>query len=165
MRRIAIAIALLGVLGFGAAGCQKGGPAGLSQADEAAIREGSEAFVKGANAKAWSDLAAIYAEGAALLPPNQEAVNGRAAIQAWFEAFPPFTDFRTQLLEVYGRGDLAYVRGTYSMKLTLPGRSAQVENRGKYIEIWRKQADGAWKLVRDIFNSDLPAATAPTGSR
>jgi ketosteroid isomerase-like protein len=30
---------------------------------------------------------------------------------------------------------------------------------GKYIEIWRKQSDGTWKLVRDIFNSDLPLPT------
>ncbi len=135
MRRIAIALALLGVLGFQEAGCRQKNPGGLSEADEAAIRQGSEVFVKAANAKAWTDLAAIYSEGAALLPPNQEAVNGRAAIQAWFEAFPSFTDFRTQLLEVYGRGDLAYVRGTYSMKLALPGRFAPVEDRGKYIEI------------------------------
>jgi len=30
--------------------------------------------------------------------------------------------------------------------------------RGKYLTIWHKQADGTWKVVRDMFNSDLPLA-------
>ena len=32
-----------------------------------------------------------------------------------------------------------------------------VTDRGKYVEAWKKQADGAWKVVEDIYNSDLPA--------
>jgi ketosteroid isomerase-like protein len=31
-----------------------------------------------------------------------------------------------------------------------------VEDRGKYLEIWKRQADGSWKVALDIFNSDLP---------
>ena len=35
------------------------------------------------------------------------------------------------------------------------------EDHGKYVEVWNKQADGKWKAVADIFNSDLPVATPP----
>ena len=31
-------------------------------------------------------------------------------------------------------------------------------DRGKYLEVWKKQADGKWKVVADMFNSDLPLA-------
>ena len=31
-----------------------------------------------------------------------------------------------------------------------------IEDKGKYIEIWRKQKDGKWKCIADIFNSDIP---------
>jgi ketosteroid isomerase-like protein len=41
------------------------------------------------------------------------------------------------------------------MTLT-PVGAAPIENRGKYIEIWRKQADGSWKILRDVYSSDLP---------
>ena len=53
------------------------------------------------------------------------------------------------------------MRGAYTMTLAVPGAPAPVQDRGKYIEIWRKQADGPWKLARDIFNSDLPPAAPP----
>jgi ketosteroid isomerase-like protein len=62
--------------------------------------------------------------------------------------------------ELEGRGDVAYARGSYSMKIAVPGAPAPVDEKGKYVEIWRRQADGSWKLARDIFNSDLPLPTA-----
>jgi ketosteroid isomerase-like protein len=37
-----------------------------------------------------------------------------------------------------------------------------IAERGKYVEIWREQADGGWKCIVDIFNSDLPEAPPPT---
>ncbi len=139
-------------------GCQ--GPAGLPESDRTAIRQGLENYVKVANANDWKGLAAFYADDATRLPPNQAAVQGRAAIQASLEAFPPFSNFQVQVLEIEGRGDLAYARGTYSLTVT-PAGAAPIEDRGKYIEIWRKQADGAWKILRLITNSDLPLPAPP----
>jgi ketosteroid isomerase-like protein len=34
-------------------------------------------------------------------------------------------------------------------------------DRGKYLAVWKKQADGSWKCVADMFNTDLPPASAP----
>jgi ketosteroid isomerase-like protein len=134
-------------------GCQA--PAGLSEADRTAVRQGCESFANLLNAKDFKGAAALYAEDAIVLPPNQAAVEGRAAIQAFLEAFPPFSNFQLKSLEIEGRGDLAYERGTNSMTVT-PAGAAPIEDRGKYVAIWRKQADGSWKCVRDIWNSDLP---------
>ena len=39
-----------------------------------------------------------------------------------------------------------------------------VNDRGKFVEVWKKQADGKWKVEADIFNSDLPVA-APSAER
>ena len=56
--------------------------------------------------------------------------------------------------EIEGRGDLAYVRGTYTMTLHPDGAPEPVEDAGKYLEIRRKQSDGSWLYVADMFNSD-----------
>lgn len=136
------------------AACQTPGPAGLSKADKAAIEASSRTFVEKANAGDWEALAALYTENAVVLPPNQSAVQGRANLQAWFEAFPPLTDFSLENVEIDGCGDLAFVRGNYKMTLTPEGASPIIDS-GKFIEIRRKQADGSWPLARDIFNSDI----------
>jgi ketosteroid isomerase-like protein len=39
-------------------------------------------------------------------------------------------------------------------------KGKSVPDRGKLIEVFRKQADGSWKTVADMFNSDLPAPAA-----
>jgi ketosteroid isomerase-like protein len=134
-------------------GCQ--GPAGLSEADRTAIRQAGENYVKLANARDIKGGLALYAEDAIVLPPNQAAVQGKAAIQAWMEAPPPLSNFQTKSLEIEGRGDLAYDRGTYSLTVT-PVGAAPIDVHGKFLTILRKQADGSWKILRDIWNSDLP---------
>jgi ketosteroid isomerase-like protein len=53
---------------------------------------------------------------------------------------------------------LAYVYGKYSWVLMIPGQP-QAPDSGKYIEVWRKQANGNWKIIRDVFNSDVPLPT------
>lgn len=137
-------------------GCQAPqGPAGLSEADRTAIRQAGENYGRLVNAKDSKGAVALFADDATVLPPNQAAVQGRAAIQAWMEASPPLSNFQSQLLEIEGRGDLAYDRGTYSLTVT-PVGAAPIEVRGKYLSILRKQADGSWKFQRDIWNSDLP---------
>ena len=133
-------------------GCQR---AGISEGDRTAIRQADESDMKLMNAKDWKGDLALYEEDAIELPPNQAAVQGKAAIQAWDEAFPPFSNFEEQSLEIEGRGDLAYDRGTYSMTVT-PAGAAPIEDHGKYLNIWRKQAGGLWKISRVMFNSDLP---------
>lgn len=159
-RRPLSAIALLATIGLLDMACQTASPApaALPDADQAAIRQSVTPFVKAVSDRDFAAFAAWYAEDAILLPPEGPLVQGRAAIQAWAAAFPPFTDFTLQQVEVDGRADLAYVRGTYAMTIAVPGAPAPVQDRGKYIEIWRKQADGTWKIARDMFNSDLPAA-------
>ena len=54
-------------------------------------------------------------------------------------------------------GDLAYVSGTYEETMTDASRKPG-KDRGKYLAIFKKQADGTWKCIRDIWNSDLPAS-------
>jgi len=152
---------LLGTLA--AAGCQMSSASsgGLTDADRAALRQNDENFAKAANAKDFASASSNYLDDGALLPPNEAAVQGRESIRKWFTAFPPVSNFRVDVVEIDGHGDVAYTRGNYSLTISPPG-AAPVSDKGKYVEIWRKQADGSWKIKADMFNSDNPAMPAPS---
>ncbi len=130
-------------------------PAGLSAEDLAAHEATTQAWVDAVLAADWDALGATYTEDAVLMPPNSEPVEGRAAIQAFLAAWPPITNAELHPIELDGEGDLAYIRGAYTLTLA-PEGADPIDDSGKYIEIRRKQADGSWLLSRDIFNSDLP---------
>jgi ketosteroid isomerase-like protein len=67
-------------------------------------------------------------------------------------------------VEVAKAGDLAYVSGAYEETMT-DGSGKSVKDHGKYVEIFKKQADGTWKVVADIWNSDLPASAPAAPER
>ena len=105
--------------------------------------------------------AAQYTENATLMPPNHAPVKGRAAIRTFIKEFPPLRRFTASPIEIEGRADLAYVRGTYQVTY-----ETGATDFGKFLEIRRHQADGRWLISLDIFNSDVPApATASGGKR
>lgn len=128
----------------------------LTDEDIAAIRASTESFVQAWESRDFDTLMALYTEDAILMPPNASLVQGRAARQAFIENFPPVKEISLTIEEIDGRGDLAYVRGTYSMTIEMQGAPEPIQDIGKYIEIRVKQPDGSWLISRDIFNSDLP---------
>ncbi|MFQ5789451.1 MAG: YybH family protein [Acidobacteriota bacterium] len=49
--------------------------------------------------------------------------------------------------EVASSGDLGYTVGTYQMKMEGPDGPVTID--GHYVTIWKKQADGSWKVAVD----------------
>lgn len=102
-------------------------------------------------------LASFYADGARIFPPGSDAVSGREAIEAFFEGFVAMkTQLSFQLLAVHESPDLCAAIGAFEMELHPPGGGTQ-HNLGKYVEVWKRQPDGCWRIVEDIFNSTLPS--------
>jgi uncharacterized protein (TIGR02246 family) len=138
------------------AACNRTATAGFAPSDEQAVRDAHERGAVAIAANDWPGFAALFAENGAILAPNEPAVEGRDAIQAWGASLPPITAFSAQVLAVEGSGDLAYIRGTMSITLAPPGGAPPIEDRGKFITVWRKQPDGSWKTLYDIWNTDIP---------
>lgn len=114
-------------------GCQGGGPTtGLSEADRAAVqRVVVDDAVAALAARDFTAFANTYAEDAAYLPPNGPGLKGRDAMMNFLNSFPPYSDFKAGATTIDGSGNVAYVQGTYSMMITLPGASAPVNEEGK----------------------------------
>jgi ketosteroid isomerase-like protein len=130
---------------------------------EQAIRDLDVQWAKTVEAKDLDKSVSYYSDDAIVLPPNAAIATTKDAIRnIWKDLLAtPGLVFRwkTTKVEVSKSGDMAYASGTY--ELTMNDASGKpVNERGKYVEIWKKQADGKWKCGVDIWNSDLPASPA-----
>ena len=131
-------------------------------ANEKAVRDADEQWSKVAGAKDLDKTVAFYTDDAVVLPPNQAAVTTKDGIRNLWKGFlDSLTDisWKTTRVEMAKSGDMGYLIGTYEM--TLKDGS---KDKGKYCEVWRKQADGKWKVSADMFSSDLPAPGAPAAT-
>lgn len=131
---------------------------GFTDADRAEIAAVTEQAIEIANtSQDWTRYTEVYyAPDAIVMPPNEEVIRGREAMAEWLATFPPMSTFEATQVQVDGAGDIAYVYGTYFMAIAMTEGEEPVPDEGKYLEIWRRQADGGWKIIMDIFNSDMP---------
>ena len=140
-------------------GCQPRTADDLSTTAVQAIRTADIAWEKDFAARDTTATVAFVESTGSMLAPNAPIATGPAAIRTLFEgfyAFPGMT-LHWEATEVGAAksGDLGYSRGTYELSFTGP-KAVRVTDHGKYATVWRKQADGTWKVVLDMFNSDLP---------
>ena len=114
-------------------------------------------------AYARRDMAAaagFYTEDALIMPPDREAARGRPAIEQLFRALweqRGITALAIHSQEVVTAGDLAFDVGALT-ELRSDSREGQAsETAFKYLVVWRRQADGMWRIAVDIFNRNTPA--------
>jgi uncharacterized protein (TIGR02246 family) len=129
-------------------------------ADVQAIRDTEAAWVKDAATRNVDKFAAHYSDDAELLLPNRPKIVGKDAIRAAFE--PIVTDpnfaliFQSTKVDTARSGELGYSEGTYTLTATNPVTNQAATEKGKYVCVFRREADGSWKAVADTINADAP---------
>ena len=103
-------------------------------------------------------LAALYTDDAIILPPNSDMIQGRQGIEEFWGMVIQMgvTDAILTTVDVMGSDDLVYEIGQYTLTIQPEGQEP-VEDMGKYVVVWKLQADGSWKLHVDIWNTSIPA--------
>lgn len=119
-------------------------------------------FLSAMKAKDATPVMGVYAENAVSYSPNLPPIVGKAAIaennKQWFASIEPdsIAAGRDGLLS---SGDLAVETGWFYFKGKMFGQAAA--DSGRYINVWQRQADGSWKIVRDMANSSAPMPGMP----
>jgi len=112
-------------------------------------------LVSAGDADNWINL---WDDNGVQMPPGAPARVGKATIvqgrRAASDAYE-YRDFVIKNEEVELLGDFGFARGTYSALLLPKAGGEDIPIDGKYLTIFKKQADGTWKIYRDAFNSNV----------
>lgn len=122
------------------------------------IAQSAQAFSRALERGDAEAMAAQYVDDAVLVPPGGRMVAGRDSIRAFWTPRNP--DFRTlahslttDRLEVVG--EVAVEVGTWRQEGQLRDEDPR-ESAGRYLVVWRRQPDGAWKMQFDSWTAPFP---------
>ncbi len=114
----------------------------LSAQDVAAIKATLATWKQASLAGDWPSFFGQFTEDAVWMGPKGPAVDGLAAIRkgTWVRAL----EEELVPVQVDGRGDLAFARGTVSLLLDEKGG---VKREGNFLTLLRKQPGGSWRMA------------------
>jgi ketosteroid isomerase-like protein len=156
MRTVIVSIAAVAAV---LAACAPQTPTVDIAAETEALRETAASYNEAVESMDGARVAVFYADDAQAMPPNGPTLSGPAEFQAFVEEFSAGGDISLSLdpveAVVGAGGDLGYTVGMVRITAAGPdGEPVTVEERD--VHVWRKEADGSWKLVVDIWNSPTP---------
>ena len=120
------------------------------------LLEVDAAFSRATTQQGLEGFLSYFSEEAAILSSDAGTITGKPDIRSHYSrAFstPGFKITWTPAeAHLDGVGELGYTYGTF--QITTRDESGRPSSRsGQYCTIWRKQADGAWKIILDIGNA------------
>ena len=132
---------------------QNGATAADTRSAAAAVKVVEANLQAAFKAKDAAKVASFYAADADIVPPFQLPRPGVEQEKATIADFsdPAFDlEFVNVRTEVSPAGDMAYTRGTYTVAYTNPGNQQVASQSGNYLTVFRKTAEGGWKIVQDM---------------
>ena len=125
----------------------------------AAILHADSAWSKASEAKSAEGWLSYYSDDAIMMPPNEKVCIDKASretsVKNMFAVPGMSLAFQTTKAEASHSGDLGYAVGVYQWS-SKDEKGNDYHETGKYSETWKKQSDGSWKCVADIWNADPP---------
>jgi ketosteroid isomerase-like protein len=157
-RQVPVALAFAAFLSLlSLTGCTRTAPSTRAD-EEKALRDLDAQWSKTAGSKDLDATVAFYSDDAVVMPGDAPAANTKQAIrQLWAPMLAPdaLVSWQVNQAEVARSGDIGYVRGVYQFVTKDEAGKATIE-QGKFLELWKKQADGKWKCAVDSFSADAP---------
>ncbi len=129
-------------------------------AEAAAISKADSEWDQASAAKSAERWLSYYTDDAIMMPPGENVCKDKASREASIKnmfAIPGMSlRFQDTKVEVSRMGDLGYAAGVYQWT-SKDAKGKDYHETGKYCETWKKQSDGNWKCIVDIWNADAPS--------
>lgn len=125
----------------------------LAATDLAALRAAEQALAESFEADDPASWVDFYADDASFVAPGSPAVEGRDALLELARQMTPLSSARIVAQSTDGDGDLAAVLGHASW-VAGPKGSTGPTTRVRFLIVWRREADGRWRILRELLNAD-----------
>lgn len=114
--------------------------------------ESHRAWIRAVNDTDLDGYADLVCEDVMWLPPGGDPVEGRAAFRRWlapfFEAYD--YDFTIDDAAISVTGGYAVEKGRFRSVMTPRSGGGATEHGGRFIALWREDADGRWRIDRYV---------------
>ena len=94
-----------------------------------------------------------YTDDATMVPPDGGLIKGKQAIEEYYRMLfqMGMKEIVLTTIEVEGSGGTVYEIGKTRVRIQPEGQQA-IQDSSKYLVIWKRQADGTWKVHVDIWS-------------
>lgn len=154
-----------GYLG-GAGGSSAGGSDGGDPDPSAAMDAAYERFTRAYHLAEPDSVVALYTDDALYLPAGGDVRRGKETLRGEFAFLDSIRESGGKALIEFesvdrgASGDLAYDIGYYRLRVARGDGTTTDPSRGKFATVWKRGADGAWRIHVDSF-SPAPEETPP----
>lgn len=163
---------VVGLSGLLAGGCVGGGApadetdgAPAETAAFAAMDAVYERFTRAYRLGEPDSVVALYDDAPLYLPAQGDMRNGRDELRREFGFLRTIRErggtarISFESVDRAASGDLAYDVGYYTLRVERPDGTMSPPSRGKFTTVWRRTADGEWRIHVDGFSPAPPPDT------
>jgi ketosteroid isomerase-like protein len=116
-------------------------------------------------AEAADKIVAMYATDGMMMPPDVPAAVGRDGMHDYLVKDIAASKAAGISLSIGNdtagtSGNLGWHAGTFAVH----DKDGKTLGTGKFVEVWKK-INGQWLIIRDIWNNDAPAPSAPAATQ
>ena len=129
-------------------------PIGLSREDRDALQALRDDSVRMLLDQDWDALLELVTDDVVLMPPDEPAVIGKAAVADFLNAYPIITAYSSTIESADGSADHAATRSSFD--LTVETEDGETRIVGKGSGTYRKEG-GRWRAASNCWNLNAPA--------
>jgi ketosteroid isomerase-like protein len=116
-------------------------------------------YIQAALSSDIASLVSLCSDNIVFMPPNETSIFGKSELQEWHEDY--FLHFRVASLsetdrEVIVLDGWAVERWDYLVTISPLNGADRIRDEGRFLIVWRREEDGAWKMAKVMFNSIRP---------
>jgi ketosteroid isomerase-like protein len=146
-------------------GCAPAPPAIDLDSERKKLEEAVDAYNTAAGAKDVEKIVSLYTSDASILPPDAPEAKGTDGVRSFASSLVALSGFSVEFgkpsVHISPSGDMGYSLTDARLSFHDPAGTPVVQE-ARDLHIWQKDADGAWRVAMDMWNSGQPAPLPPS---